>query len=154
MNELNVPILCMGLKNMVVAASVRGNPGIDKEQSSYIKPYVNQFNSAGNVHRKILGSFRVLDVKDHSMTIKVTLNPGHGMNYHSHDFRDEVWTVIAGEYQGFWDVESSVKPGDVLTCKQVASIRSFADTELQVIEVQIGAEISVDDKHKYEYRKD
>ena len=30
----------------------------------------------------------------------------------------------------------------------------LADTELQVIEVQIGAEISVDDKHKYEYRKD
>ena len=30
----------------------------------------------------------------------------------------------------------------------------IADTELQVIEVQIGEEISVHDKHKYEYRKE
>ena len=42
-NELNVPILCMGLKNMVVAASPEGILVSDKEQSSYIKPYVNQF---------------------------------------------------------------------------------------------------------------
>ena len=30
------------------------------------------------------------------MTIKVTLNPGHSMNYHSHQHRDEVWVVISG----------------------------------------------------------
>ena len=45
---------------------------------------------------KSWGSYRVLDVSDKSMTVKVTLNPGHGMNYHSHDRRDEVWTVISG----------------------------------------------------------
>ena len=88
------------------------------------------------------------------MTIKVTLNPGHGMNYHSHDFRDEVWTIIAGEGRAILDgVERPVKPGDVLTMQAGCKHTILADTELQVIEVQIGAEISVDDKHKYEYRK-
>ena len=28
------------------------------------------------------GSYRVLDVSDKSMTVKVTLNPGHGMKYY------------------------------------------------------------------------
>jgi hypothetical protein len=42
---------------------------------------------------KSWGSYRVLDVSDRSMTVKVTLNPGHGMNYHSYERRDEVWTV-------------------------------------------------------------
>ena len=154
-NELNVPILCMGLKNMVVAASPEGILVSDKEQSSYIKPYVNQFVQRVMFAEKSWGSFRVLDVKDHSMTIKVTLNPGHGMNYHSHDFRDEVWTVIAGEGRAILDgVERPVKQGDVLTMKAGCKHTIIADTELQVIEVQIGAEISVDDKHKYEYRKD
>ena len=154
-NELNVPILCMGLKNMVVAASPEGILVSDKEQSSYIKPYVNQFVQRVMFAEKSWGSFRVLDVKDHSMTIKVTLNPGHGMNYHSHDFRDEVWTVIAGEGRAILDgVERPVKPGDVLTMQAGCKHTILADTELQVIEVQIGAEISVDDKHKYEYRKD
>ena len=41
-NELNIPILCMGLKNMVVAASAEGILVSDKEQSSYIKPYVGK----------------------------------------------------------------------------------------------------------------
>ena len=45
---------------------------------------------------KSWGSYRVLDVSDKSMTVKVTLNPGHGMNYHSHERRDGVWTVISG----------------------------------------------------------
>ena len=45
---------------------------------------------------KSWGSYRVLDVSDKSMTVKVTLNPGHGMNYHSHERRDEVWTVVSG----------------------------------------------------------
>ena len=154
-NELNVPILCMGLKNMVVAASPEGILVSDKEQSSYIKPYVNQFVQRVMFAEKSWGSFRVLDVKEQSMTIKVTLNPGHGMNYHSHDFRDEVWTVIAGEGRAILDgVERPVKPGDVLTMQAGCKHTIIADTELQVIEVQIGAEISVDDKHKYEYRKD
>lgn len=44
---------------------------------------------------KSWGSYRVLDVSDKSMTVKVTLNPGHGINYHSHERRDEVWTVVS-----------------------------------------------------------
>ena len=45
---------------------------------------------------KSWGSYRVPDVPDWSMTVKVTLNPGHGMNYHSYERRDEVLTVISG----------------------------------------------------------
>lgn len=45
---------------------------------------------------KSWGSYRVLDVSDRSMTVKVTLNPGHGMNYHSHERRDEGWTGRSG----------------------------------------------------------
>ena len=37
-NELDVPILCMGLKDVVVSASPEGILVSDKEQSSYIKP--------------------------------------------------------------------------------------------------------------------
>lgn len=41
-NELNIPLLCMGCKNMVIAASGDGILVADKEQSSYIKPYVEE----------------------------------------------------------------------------------------------------------------
>ena len=150
-NELNVPVLCMGLKDVVVSASPEGILVSDKEQSSYIKPYVDQIDQQIMFAEKSWGSFRVLDVEAESLTIKVTLNPGHSMNYHSHDRRDEVWTVISGEGRTIVDgMEQPVKAGDVVTMQAGCRHTIIADTELQVIEVQLGKEISVDDKHKYE----
>ena len=150
-NELGVPILAMGLKNVVISASAEGILVSDKEQSSYIKPYVDAIDQQIMFAEKSWGSYRVLDVEDESMTIKVTLNPGHMMNYHSHDHRDEVWTVISGKGKTIVDgMEQPVKAGDVITMAAGCKHTVIADTELQLIEVQLGKEINVSDKHKYE----
>lgn len=150
-NELDVPVLCMGLKNAVVSASAEGILVSDKEQSSYIKPYVDQISQQVMFAEKSWGSFRVLDVEEESMTIKVTLNPGHGMNYHSHERRDETWSIIAGKGRAVIDgAEQMVKTGDVLTMKAGCKHTIIADTELKIIEVQRGRDISVQDKQKHE----
>ena len=152
LNELNVPVLCMGLKNVVVSASPEGILVSDKEQSSYIKPFVDQFDGTIMFAEKSWGSYRVLEVEEESLTIKVTLNPGHKMNYHSHERRDEVWTVISGEGTAIIDdVESSVKAGDILTMPVGCRHTIIAKTELKIIEVQIGKYINVHDKKKYEF---
>ena len=150
-NELSVPVLCMGLKDVIVSASAEGILVSDKEQSSYIKPFVDKIDQQIMFAEKSWGSFRVLDVEDESLTIKVTLNAGHSMNYHSHQYRDEVWTVISGEGRTVVDgMEQKVKVGDVITMVAGCRHTVFADTELQLIEVQLGKEISVHDKQKYE----
>ena len=148
-NELDVPVLCMGLKDVVVSASPEGILVSDKVQSSYIKPYVDEIDQQIMFAEKSWGSFRVIDIEEGSMTIKVTLNPGHRMNYHSHEHRDEVWTVVAGEGRTIVDgVESKVTAGDVVRMPAGTPHTIIADTPLQVIEVQIGEEISVQDKKK------
>lgn len=149
-NELDVPIVCMGLKDMVVSASAEGILVSDKEQSSYIKPFVDAIDQQLMFAEKSWGSFRVLDVEDDSLTIKVTLSPGNRMNYHSHDRRDEVWTVISGDGRTIVDgMEERVHPGDVITMQAGCRHTVIADTELQLIEVQLGQDIDVGDKHKY-----
>ena len=150
-NELDVPILCMGLKDVVVSASPNGILVSDKEQSSYIKPYVNTLDQRVMFADKSWGSFRVIDVDDSSMTIKVTLNPGHSMNYHSHSRRDEVWTVISGRGRTVVDgMSQEVQAGDVITMAAGCRHTVFAETELKLIEVQLGQEISVSDKQKFD----
>lgn len=150
-NELNVPVLCMGLNDVVVSVSPEGILVSDKEQSSYIKPYVDKIDQQIMFAEKSWGSFRVLDVEDESMTIKVSLNAGHRMNYHSHENRDEVWTVISGEGKAVVDgIVRAVKPGDVIIMKAGCRHTIIADTELKVMEVQLGKEISVHDKQKFE----
>ena len=149
-NELKVPVLAMGLHDVVISASPEGILVSDKGQSSYIKPYVDSIDQQIMFAEKSWGSFRVLDVEEESLTIKVTLNPGHKMNYHSHRNRDEVWIVISGRGRTLLDgMYRKVSPGDVIVMPAGCRHTVFADTELKMVEVQIGREISVLDKQKY-----
>ena len=151
-NEMDVPILAMGLKDVVISASPEGILVADKEQSSYMKPFVDRMNSQVMFAEKSWGSYRVIDVEKGSMTIKVTLNAGHSMNYHSHKHRDEVWTVIAGCGRTIVDgMEQKVRTGDVVTMSAGCRHTVIAETELKLIEVQIGEEISAEDKRKFEF---
>ena len=151
-NELGIPILGMGLKDVVISASPEGILVSDKEQSSYIKPFVDEIDQRVMFAEKSWGSYRVLDIEETSMTVKVTLNPGNKMNYHSHDKRDEVWTVISGSGRTVVDgMEQLVRPGDVVTMAAGCKHTVFAGDEgIQLIEVQLGEDINVADKHKYE----
>lgn len=150
-NELDVPILCMGLSDAVISASPEGILISDKKQSAYIKPFVDEISGRIMFAEKSWGSFRILDVEEESLTIKVTLRPGHRMNYHSHERRNEVWTVISGRGKTVVDgMQQPVRAGDVITMEAGCRHTIIAETELKLIEVQLGKEISVDDKQKFE----
>ena len=151
-NELGVPILVSGIRDAVVVASPDGILVSDKGQSSYIKPYVDQISRQVMYAEKTWGSYQVMDVEETSMTVKVTLNSGHRMNYHSHERRDEVWTVIEGSGKTIIDgMEQPVKPGDVITMEAGCKHTVIAGNEgIQLIEVQLGSEINVNDKKKFE----
>ena len=148
-NELNVPLLCMGVKELIVAASADGILITDKERSGYIKPYVDGIEQQIMFAEKSWGSYQVLDVEHDSLTIKVKLNAGHSMNYHRHEHRNEVWTVLSGEGRVTLDgVERIVRPGDVIDLPAGCKHTVFALQELTLIEVQLGKEITVLDKIK------
>ncbi len=150
-NNMDVPLLCMGLKDVIVAASPDGILVSDKPQSSYIKPFVDTFDDRIRYAEKSWGNYQVIDVESDSMTIKVTLHAGHKMNYHSHQHRDEAWTIISGTGRTIIDgMEQQVKPGDIITMQAGCRHMIIADSELSLIEVQLGKEISVNDKIKYD----
>ena len=151
-NDLDVPVICMGLKDVIVAAGPDGILVSDKHQSSYIKPVVDAVSGDVRYSEKSWGSFKVIDSTDKSLTIKVTLLPGHHMYYHSHERRDEVWTVVEGEGILVLDDErKTVGPGEVIHLPAGCKHTIIAKTRLEMIEVQTGTEISVSDKIKYEY---
>ncbi|MDL2302631.1 cupin domain-containing protein, partial [Lachnospiraceae bacterium OttesenSCG-928-D06] len=149
-NELNIPILCMGCKDMIIAASSDGILVSDKEQSSYIKPYVEQLGEQIMFAEKSWGSFTVLDVGENSMTIRVILQPDNKLYYHSHSHRDEVWTITSGTGTVVTDGKvRAVEAGDVIEIPAGCKHTIMAKSELKIIEVQMGRDISVEDKVKY-----
>jgi mannose-6-phosphate isomerase-like protein (cupin superfamily) len=123
----------------------------DSEIRAAIKPYVDKLNQQIMFAEKSWGHYHVLEVQKGSMTILTTLNPGSHMSYHSHERRDEVWTVIRGSGKTLVDgMEQQVRAGDVIT--MAAGSRhtvTAGDEGLQLIEVQIG-DINAADKRKYE----
>lgn len=150
-NELDVPVLVMGLKDVIVSASPDGILVSDKDQSGYLKQYAEKLTRDARFAEKSWGCFQVIDAEKESLTIKVTIEAGDSMNYHSHDHRDEVWVVTSGEGLAIVDdMESLVKAGDVITMTAGCRHKIIAKTDLKLVEVQLGKDISVHDKHKYE----
>lgn len=153
LNELDIPVLCMGIRDAVVSASPEGILVSDKHQSSYIKPYVDKMVGQVMFAEKSWGSYKVCDVEEKGLTIKVTLNPGHHMYYHSHERREEVWTVISGIGYVILDgVKREVAPGDVIQIPVGCKHTIYAVSELKVMEVQLGKDIDVSDKVKHHWQ--
>jgi len=149
-NELDVPIVACGLSDVVISASPEGILVSDKNESSHIKPIVDKIDQQVMFAEKSWGSYRVVNVERDSLTVKITLQAGHAMNYHSHRFRDEIWVVIAGRGEVTVNGEArKIGTGDVVTMKSGVKHTVLATEDLKMIEIQLGNDISVHDKTKY-----
>lgn len=149
-NETDIPVLAMGLKDIVIAASPEGILVSDKEKTSKIKPFVEKIEQQVMFAEKSWGTFRILQVGNGCMTVKLAIKSGQMLNYHSHRNRNEVWICISGTGQTIVDgVKETVNSGDVVAIRAGCKHTVKAITELQLIEIQLGNEISSGDKIKY-----
>ena len=150
-NELNIPVLCIGCKDMIIAASGDGILISDKERSAYMKPYVEKIETDAMYAEKSWGTYTVIDVQSGSMTVKISMRAGEHMSYHMHNYREEVWTVVSGEGKAVVDgMEQYLRTGDVITIAAGCKHMVEAVTALDIVEVQLGDEISVSDKIKFD----
>lgn len=150
-NDLDIPILAVGLDDIVISASQQGILVSNKEESVDISPYVAHISQQVMFAEKSWGELKVLDADDDSVTIKLVVKSGKKMSYHSHEHRDEVWMILKGTGTTIVDgMEQPVSAGDVITMEAGCRHTIKAETDLTVIEVQRGSLISTKDKKKYE----
>ena len=146
-NTLPMPILCMGLKDVVVAASPEGILVSDKERSSAMKPYAERLHTPVMYTEKSWGEFQIVDAETESLTIKITLSPGRALTYHLHERRDETWTVIEGRGWVKLDGnEFAVAEGQTVRIPRGSFHTIRAETLLKVMEIQTGEDIDAEDK--------
>lgn len=149
-NELPMPVLALGLKNVIVACSSNGILISDNVESSYIKEYVEQIDDKVMFAEKSWGKYQVLNIENDSMTVKIILNKGKQMNYHSHQHREEIWTIISGEGRVVIDdIVKEVSSGEVIKIPPLTKHTIIADTILKLNEIQLGNDINVHDKQKH-----
>ena len=156
-NELSIPIVTLGTKDIVVAASPDGILISDKQKSSYLKPYVEMLDERPMYEERRWGEYRVLDYtqyedKSKSLTKHLMIESGKSISYQRHLHRDEIWTVVDGEGKLLIDgVVKQVKRGDVAYIVAGQKHALYATKDLHFIEVQIGKELIEDDIERFEW---
>ncbi|MGB8956076.1 MAG: sugar phosphate nucleotidyltransferase [Tumebacillaceae bacterium] len=144
-NELDTPIVVLGINNAVVAASPDGILVSDKMASQRMKEHVSGFDMRPMFEERRWGWYRVLDHAFYEdgaevLTKRIGVSAGKNLSYQLHYKRAEVWTIIRGEGEFVLDdVIYHVKPGDVLEIPVQAKHGIKATTDLEFIEVQTGA---------------
>ncbi len=156
-NELSLPVVCDGVKNVVVAAGHDGILVCSRESSEYIKQYVDPIHMRPMFEERRWGTYRVLDDTryadgSHSLTKSITLHPGKYISYQIHHHRTEVWTFVEGE--GIFVLDGTarrVKAGDtvIIPVEHYHSIKAL--TELTFIEVQMGNPLIEEDIERFDW---
>ena len=99
---------------------------------------------------KSWGTFTVIDNEKNSKTIKIEMKPNTEMSYHSHSVRSEIWNIISGTGKVCINGEyKAVKAGDVIQIPVNTRHSIKAYEKMEIIEIQLGEAIKVDDKSKY-----
>lgn len=151
-NELGIPLVALGLKDAVVVATHDGILVSDKQQSSYMKPYVERIAVERPMYeQRRWGQYRVLDLTllddgKKTLTKELVVKEGKQLSYQMHEHRDEIWTIVSGTGQVVIDDEvQDVSRGSVIKIQagQNHSCRAFS--ELRVIEVQLGDMLEEED---------
>ena len=155
-NELNIPLLVLGVHDAVVAATPDGILVADKEVSAKLKNYVSSPKRA-MYERRQWGEYKVLDCSiqsdgNSSLTKHLILTEGQHISYQIHSHRTEMWTVTDGEGLLILDGKKrGMVRGDSVTINAGMKHGIKAIKELHIIEVQIGDELTEEDIVRLDY---
>lgn len=155
-NELEIPLVALGIKNAIIAATPDGILVSDKEYSPRLKDYVE--NARPMYERRGWGEYKVLNYRTHqdkqnSLVKELIISPGEHISYQRHFHRMEIWTFIEGTGELIIDDKArKVSRGDTVIIQQGVKHAIKGITELHIIEVQIGDELTEEDIERLEWK--
>ena len=154
-NELGIPLVALGVKDCVIAATPDGILVSDKEKSPQLKSLVA--DNRPMYERRAWGEYKVLDYKTHgdgqnSLTKELIISPDRHISYQRHRHRTEIWTFTEGTGELIQDGSTkTVGRGDVAVIVPGMKHAIKAVSELHIIEVQIGDELTEEDIERLDW---
>ena len=149
-NELNTPVVAMGIKNSVVIASPDGILVADKSVTDKLKETIASVDARPMYEKKRWGEYFVYNHSEendgNTLVKKLHLEKDKQISYQYHNHRSEVWTIIRGEGIVYLDGEKiHVVVGETISISSGMKHGIYAVEDLDVIEIQFGAPLVEDD---------
>ena len=154
-NELQIPLIALGVNNLAIAATPDGILVTDKNSSDKLKNYVLDYRPM--YEKRVWGEYQVLDYRIQGdglnfLTKHLIIAPRHHISYQTHSHRTEMWTIVDGTGKIILDgVIKKIERGDTACIKPGMKHAIIADTELHIIEVQIGDELTEEDIERLDW---
>ena len=156
-NELDIPVVGIGVKNLVIATSPDGILVSDLKKSENLKRIVDGIGTRPMYEERRWGEYKVIENIEFpdgfcALTKQLTLLPGKCISFQRHNYRKEVWTFIDGEGEIVLDgIRTPVGRGDVITIPKGQLHALRATTPLTFIEVQQGSNLVEEDIERFPY---
>lgn len=135
-NQLDLPLLCIGTSNLIVAASPDGILVADKEHCEHLKNMVDKLPQAPQYEEFGWGYSRVVDVTDEAITSRIEVKCGATTDEIVDNEHDRVLTVLSGsgsiEIAG---IATELSAGEVHKVGRGESCKIVAATSVQIISV-------------------
>ena len=148
-------MVALGVRNLAIAATPDGILVADKDSSDKLKDYV--VDQRPMYEKRVWGEYMVLDYRiqengENSLTKHLVIAPGQHISYQRHAHRSEIWTIISGTGKLIIDgVIKSIGSGDTAYIQSGTKHAIKADSELHIIEVQIGDELTEEDIERLDW---
>lgn len=154
-NELQIPLIALGVNDLAIAATPDGILVTDKSKSGKLKDHVA--DQRPMVEKRVWGEYQVLDYRIHPdgqnfLTKHLIIKPGSHISYQRHKHRSEIWTFVDGT--GKLIINGDIKPvtrGEMAFITPGTKHAIKADTELHIIEVQVGDELTEEDIERLDW---
>lgn len=150
-NELNLPLLGIGLNDLVVAVNADGILVATKESTPQLKDYLAASDHYPKFKWKRWGQSEVIHHETlasghYSVTRRMFVHADKELSYHYHEMTDTIWTILQGSAVVTIDGQTfEAKPTDVITIKKGAAHTLKAHENLILIEVQHSETQTLDD---------
>lgn len=149
-NELDLPIVMLGMENTIVAASPDGILVSDISKAPYLKDALKSLNMRPMYEERRWGWFRILeytvnDENEEVLTKRICIKQDKFLSYQVHYKRSETWNIISGKGEMILDGQHLfIKGGDVIKIKPGQKHSIKANKDLEIIEIQQGELIEED----------
>lgn len=158
-NELEIPVITLGVSDLVIVSNYDGILVSKKSSSSYLKPYVEKLDNLRPMYKeRRWGEYKIIDYHKNnglkSLTKHITIDLRNHTDYVHHTTRREILTFIEGK--GIVILDDSiinVEAGDVVVIEKGSNHLVKALCKLHYIEVQIGTSLDEDDNIRIDISK-
>jgi len=142
-NELNIPVVSMGLKDAVIVASFDGILVADKDACDNVKNIVQDIHLQPMYEERRWGTIKTIDVSQsgekQTVIRKITIFQGMNSSYHYHNNRDEIWTVTQGRAELIIEGSSLLlEMGGAVSIKRGQKHAVKALEEFEYVEIHLG----------------